>query len=231
MNILAHKISGIYKITNLVNGHCYVGSAANIKQRWAQHISALRLNKHHSIYLQRAWNKYGENNFSFSIAEECEKNSLLQREQYHIDNSCSEYNILKFAGSPLGVKHSEESKKKNADAHMGNQYAAEYMRSEEAREKYSKIHKGKIVSKETRMKQSIAKIGRILSEKVKENMRASVKRGEENNMSKLTSLQVEEIRKRYIPRVVSQRDLAKEYGVDQQVIWSIVNYKTWRPFK
>ena len=36
------------------------------------------------------------------------------------------------------------------------------------------------------------------------------------------------IRARYIPRIVSQRDLAKEYGVNQKVIWAIVNNKNWR---
>lgn len=229
MSILSCKnLSGIYKITNTINGHCYIGSSVNIRSRWRGHISDLSKNKHHSIYLQRAWNKYGANCFEFSVIEECEKSLLIQREQFHINKFCPEYNILQFAGSPLGVKHSEETKRKNAEAHIGNQYAVEYMRSEEAREKFSKIHKGKIVSEETRYKQSLAKIGRILSSSTKEKMKASASKGEEKHNSKLTWEQVNEIRKRYIPRVTSQRDLAKEYGVDQQVIWAIINNKTWR---
>lgn len=54
------------------------------------------------------------------------------------------------------------------------------------------------------------------------------RRGENSNTSKLTWEQVDEIRSRYIPRKVSQRQLANEFGVDQQVIWAIVNRNTWR---
>jgi hypothetical protein len=52
--------------------------------------------------------------------------------------------------------------------------------------------------------------------------------GEDNASHKLTQSQVEEIRRLYIPRIVSTHKLAKQFGVDQQVIWSIVNYKTWK---
>jgi group I intron endonuclease len=79
------KISGIYKITNTVNGKYYLGSSDNIKNRWKSHLYSLRHNKHHSIHLQRAWNKYGEKNFIFELVEEVDKNVLLEREQYHLD--------------------------------------------------------------------------------------------------------------------------------------------------
>ena len=52
--------------------------------------------------------------------------------------------------------------------------------------------------------------------------------GEENPMSKLTAAQVIEIRTKYARGDVSQRGLAKQYGVAQTSIGQIVNYHTWK---
>ena len=30
-------MQGIYKITNKINGHCYIGSSVDIKKRWRAH--------------------------------------------------------------------------------------------------------------------------------------------------------------------------------------------------
>jgi len=46
--------SGIYKITNIANNKCYIGSAVNITARFATHRHQLRNEKHHSKYLQRS---------------------------------------------------------------------------------------------------------------------------------------------------------------------------------
>jgi group I intron endonuclease len=78
-------ISGIYKIINKVNGKYYLGSSDNIEKRWKTHCYALRHNKHHSVHLQRAWNKYGEKSFIFEIVEEVTKQALFKKEQYHLD--------------------------------------------------------------------------------------------------------------------------------------------------
>jgi group I intron endonuclease len=61
--------SGIYKIENLVNGKCYVGSAVNFKSRWSLHLSALRRNKHKNAKLQASWNVHGEECFRFVRVE------------------------------------------------------------------------------------------------------------------------------------------------------------------
>lgn len=52
---------GVYRWFNTVNGKSYVGSSANINKRKQEHLKGLTSNNHHSIKLQRAWNKYGEN--------------------------------------------------------------------------------------------------------------------------------------------------------------------------
>lgn len=80
-----YMIEGIYKITNIENNKVYIGKAKDIKTRWSVHKHQLRNNKHHNLYLQNAWNKYGENSFSFDIIEECDENSLCSREKFWID--------------------------------------------------------------------------------------------------------------------------------------------------
>lgn len=52
--------------------------------------------------------------------------------------------------------------------------------------------------------------------------------GELNGGAKLTRKQVEEIRARYIPRVVSMAKLAKEYGVAKSQISFIIKGKSWQ---
>lgn len=75
--------TGIYKITNLNNGMCYVGQAVNIADRWRQHIKrgigaeAPTRNK-----LYPAMLSIGVENFSFEIVEECERTLLNEREDY-----------------------------------------------------------------------------------------------------------------------------------------------------
>ena len=74
----------IYQIRNLINGKVYVGQTVNESRRKANHLFLLRMNKHHSIKLQNAYNKYGEKNFIFEILEECSKEELNDRELYYI---------------------------------------------------------------------------------------------------------------------------------------------------
>lgn len=112
---MKNKESGIYKIVNTVNAKQYIGSAVDFYGRWKTHLSSLRKNKHHSIVLQRAWNKYGEENFSFQFIESVDdKTKLLDREQYYINTLKPEYNIAQIAGSCFGLKHSKESSEKKS---------------------------------------------------------------------------------------------------------------------
>ena len=68
----------IYKITNLVNDKFYVGSTTNTRERFRTHRNKLRTNKHHTKHLQAAWNKYGEEKFSFAIIEVVPDGTSLQ---------------------------------------------------------------------------------------------------------------------------------------------------------
>ena len=69
----------IYQIKNLVNGKLYIGQTINYKSRKEKHLSLLRRNDHHNPYLQKAYNKYGEDAFEFSILheEECNQDRVI----------------------------------------------------------------------------------------------------------------------------------------------------------
>ena len=72
----------IYKITNLVNGKCYVGKTKHESViRWRDHINGY----HPSSLIHKAIEKYGVENFSFEIIEKCSKDELNEREKYWIE--------------------------------------------------------------------------------------------------------------------------------------------------
>jgi group I intron endonuclease len=147
-------LSGIYRITNVLNGHVYVGSSKSIKNRWKQHRYVLRRGTHHSKYLQRAWEKYGEENFLFEIMELCDptRELLLEREQHHIDALKPVYNVLPVAGSPLGTTVSDETRAKISEAARSI--------TPETREKMAAAKRGATASHETRERMSQAHMGR-----------------------------------------------------------------------
>lgn len=57
----------IYKIENLVNHRKYIGLTNNIAHRKARHFTDLKRNIHDNSFLQKEYNIYGKDNFSFSI--------------------------------------------------------------------------------------------------------------------------------------------------------------------
>lgn len=89
----------IYTIKNLVNNKIYVGSTKNFKSRKSSHLTNLRNQRHHCIHLQRAFNKYGEVNFEFTVHKYLqESDDLFIEEQLAIDTLKPEYNIGSVGG-------------------------------------------------------------------------------------------------------------------------------------
>jgi group I intron endonuclease len=84
----------IYEIKHRKTGLRYIGYSKNVKGRWKEHKRDLTLGKHHSQYLQRAWNKYGENLFEFNIIETCIKlEEVKLREKELISLNTEGYNV------------------------------------------------------------------------------------------------------------------------------------------
>jgi len=87
-------LQGIYKITNKVNDHCYVGQSIDIENRFKTHINVLH-NKNQATYnypLYRAMRKYGINNFEFEVLEiVMQEDDLTRREMYWYEKLEPEY--------------------------------------------------------------------------------------------------------------------------------------------
>lgn len=107
---------GIYKITCTVNNRYYVGSTTrSFIERFRSHKRLLKQNRHNNFHLQRDWNRYGLNLFTFEILQVCtDKSSVLKDEQYYLDLCASSdlYNINKLSTSTLGYRHTKPNKDK-----------------------------------------------------------------------------------------------------------------------
>ena len=88
--------TGIYKIENLINHKIYIGQSVHIERRWQEHC---RPSNSKSL-IAKAIKKYGKENFSFQIIEECSCEDLNKQEEYYIKyyNSLAPngYNIETF---------------------------------------------------------------------------------------------------------------------------------------
>ena len=76
--------TGVYKLTNLKNQKVYIGQAADISERFKQHIKCGLGIDTPSNMLYTAMMKDGVENFTFEVLEECERASLNDREKYYI---------------------------------------------------------------------------------------------------------------------------------------------------
>ncbi len=78
--------TGIYKITNNLNQNSYIGQSIDIYKRWQTHKQRYKYQdkKEYNKVLYKAFRKYGIENFSFIILEECLKEELNKKEKYWI---------------------------------------------------------------------------------------------------------------------------------------------------
>ena len=194
--------SGIYRVTNLVNGKVYIGSAINLRRRKQEHFSMLKRNRHSNNYLQNSYNKHGIVNFNFEVIEYVEdKTKLINIEQVHLNNYVDSeglintklcYNICPTAGSNLGIKFTEEQNKRNSERNKGRKHSEKtkikmgnsrrgknnpnYNKpmTKERKEKLKKANEGRIKSKEELDKIIKALKGHKVSRATREKIRKAV---------------------------------------------------------
>lgn len=75
---------GIYKITNKINNKIYIGKSTDIEERWKYHISHYNYEREYDKPLYKSFRKYGIENFSFEIIEECSLD-IDEKEKYWIN--------------------------------------------------------------------------------------------------------------------------------------------------
>ena len=114
--------SGIYMWKNIINDKQYIGSAIDLSKRLSFDYSTAYMEDaltRSNSHIYRALLKNGYENFSITILEYCEPEQCIEREYYYLSCLPHEYNILPKAGSWLGHKHSDETKKIISESKKG----------------------------------------------------------------------------------------------------------------
>jgi group I intron endonuclease len=133
----------IYKIQNIVNKKMYIGQTNNPNRRKKRHFSELNCLSHKNTHLQKSWNKYGSNNFTFEIIDKANSfEEILEKEKFWINlyktiDRKFGYNLTDGGRAPV---FSKETIKKLSNFQKGRK------KSEEHKRKISKASKGKIIS-------------------------------------------------------------------------------------
>lgn len=114
---MTSKVSGIYKITNNIDGKVYIGKTKNFKNRWRQYLYDFENKRVRCLnsYIMNAMLKYGFDSFTFSIVESCDVSICAERELYWMDfyDSCNHdkgYNLRRDSSSGM-ITHESTSNK------------------------------------------------------------------------------------------------------------------------
>lgn len=222
---------GIYGIQNKINGKIYIGKTGmNFGDRWDSHKSLLRSGKHFNQHLQRAWNKYGEENFEFIVIEDCAVEELDDKERYYIElyrkNNLS-YNLADGGngGCFLGKHLPEETKRKIGEKNRINMLGKKA--SEETKNKMSQAQKkrydqwtdedrqawGKMVSEVVR--------GYTWSEESKKKMIGN------KNSATHSADEIQEMRRMHESDNKSCREIADIFGFSYDYVYGIITYRRW----
>jgi group I intron endonuclease len=135
----------IYKITNKENGSIYIGCTINsLEKRFGEHLSRCFSSTHKSK-LYNSMKKYGQENFTIELIEECDLSVIYETEKKYVEQYDSYNNGLNstIGGEGcLGYTHSSEIRQKisentkNGNSHKGKTYEELYGdRADEEKEK------------------------------------------------------------------------------------------------
>ena len=162
--------------------------------------------------MQNAWNKYGSENFKFEVVDVVSNpENLIKYEQLWMDLLKPEYNISKIAKSCLGVKRSEETRKKLS-----------YPKTAIHKQRISESRLGSIPWNKGIPRTEFEK------EAIRVGQQKTNRKGKLNPNSKLDDLIVMTIRNMYYSGKFSHRQLAKIFNVGKTTIGYIVRNETWK---
>lgn len=214
---------GIYKITNNINGKIYVGQSNNIQRRFLEHKNRGATSR---IHVDIAIQKYGKENFSFEVIEECTIEQLNQKEMYWI----SYFNSVEN-GYNCSVGGGQQS--------IGSNNGRAILTEDEVkiiRAAYNNHERRKDVYEQFKDKISFSYFAHIwdgtswthimpevLTEDNKRYYSKEATNGEKSFSAKLTDKEVINIRKRYVSE--NARAIYKDYenkcsyNTLQQILW------------
>lgn len=166
--------SGIYEIKNLLCNARYIGSAKEFKERWRQHIYALKNNKHQNKFLQNTFNKrLQENNtdnfLEFNVVELMEdstKEQRLNREKFWIE----QYRKLGVELYNLNFDPTNEIKVWSTNTEETRKLHSSYRKNKTYEEIFGKTYSNKIKTKQSKAHKKRFENNPELSEIISKNM-------------------------------------------------------------
>lgn len=216
------KIKGIYGIFHLNSEKVYIGSSTNIKKRWSTHKWELKEKRHPNTHFQRIVQKYGVNSFLYGVLEFVEDEKMLcERENYFlllVDKECRINNKPPKRKGPI---------------------------SEELREKFKKVFKGRKVTEKHKEKVRLgnlgkrgsqnqidaakkANTGKIVSDKTRKLLSAAAKnRKKVKQTRKLTKELVYQMRL-CAKNGIRGTDIAKKFDINYSTTRSAINGFSWK---
>lgn len=223
------KEKGIYSIHCIENDKYYIGQTIDsFENRWWSSQSSLRGGYYHLKELQEDWDKYGESSFDFEIihilkeGENIDDLEVHYIELYKNNHQC--YNISlggQGKGYPLGITRSEEFKKSIGEKNRINGIGRKA--SSETKEKMSKSHIGKILTKEQSLEISNRQKGRNLSDETKEKLRQRNKNKKPEGKYSFETIQ--KMRFLHEEEKLSARQLSEMFSIPQSYIYQILSYR------
>ena len=231
-----YKEFGIYRITNLKNGKSYIGkTATNFGDRWDCHKAQLNGGYHDNPHLQRAWNKYGSDNFEFRIVEivtDVEQLNNLEIKyisQYKKEGKA--YNILNGGdgGFLLGSHLSEDAKRKIGEKNKINMTGRKA--SKETKEKMSASQKKRYEkwTKEDRVEygKKVSKYASGYKWSADSKARFSKLQQTHPNSATLTIDIVHEIRRLHEQEDKTYTEISELLNIPRANVYNIATYRRW----
>lgn len=231
---------GIYGIKNKINNKIYIGKTCmNFGDRRDCHWACLRGGYGVNPHLQRAWDKYGEDNFEFVVIFECtngetpdEVNELEIKYIKEYRENGSVYNISDGGdgGYLLGKHMSEETKRKIGDKNRINMTGR--TASDETKAKMSESQKKRYdaMTEEEwgEFRKAISEYASGYSWSDESRQKFSELQQTNPNGAKYDAETVHKIRYMHEELNMDYTSISKELGIPRPTIYGIATYKRWK---
>jgi group I intron endonuclease len=226
----------VYLITNLTNNKTYVGRSKHFDRRVIEHLALLRKGTHYNKKLQRSFNKYGEECFSFSKLFESElEMDCIALEQSEIDSGRHWYNISKNSNgggvrSP-NLKNREHSLENLIDAlvfFINNDGNLPLTCSTFG---ISKSYLWNVIKGNARKYEDFGTLREDASSKLRKEGNNRSKRGPYNCKSfrrKLSSDEVLSLFEMYCSLPYSCKKIGQSFGITETAVRSLLKRETYR---
>ena len=222
--------AGIYQIRQISNGRLYIGQTSqSFKKRYWFHRSQLRRHMHDNRYLQSAWDKYGEDDFEFSVVEVCERDKtyILEREVYYIQKYGTfgdGFNLTVGGEGASGYTPSAETRRKIGQANREHMLGRKHTEETKAKMRQSSRHLSP--SPETREAVSRYMKHRVVSEDTKAKLRRC-NSGSQSSFAVINEECAMQIKQRLIAGQ-PVKDIATDMNLNYNLVGCISRDETWK---